>query len=226
MNWSRPFARERLGVAALVAVALAIPAPRGACGLSGQDILTKCAGVYDGVRDYTCRVTVATNFPNVRMPTRTFTVYFKQPDKVKVESGGQLVMVPKDVLLFGDVHRHVRDNSKPVLAGQSTRNGRPVYFLKILPKDGRDPERALVWVWGDTWTLKRTEMWRGDHRVLAADWTHMAVGGFTMPKHVSCAVTGGRLAREGKGTVVVDFASWKINSGLSDSIFAEPSKEK
>jgi outer membrane lipoprotein-sorting protein len=211
-------------LAVLSTLVLAVLAPSQLWAITAAEILTKCAAKYDAVRDYTCMVTVTTDFPNMRMPTRTFTVYFKKPDKVKVESQGQLVMVPRDVLLLGNLHRYLRDQAKTTLAGETAERGRKVFFIKVLPKND-DPNRMLLWVWGDTWTIKKTEVWTGSTKVLAAEWTHLRVGRFYMPKRVLCTVTGGKMAEQGSGTITLDFAKWQVNSGLSDDIFVQqPSK--
>ncbi|MGD9518584.1 MAG: outer membrane lipoprotein carrier protein LolA [Armatimonadota bacterium] len=215
----------RATIAAFAVAVLALMTMPVCWAITGQEILGKSAALYQGVRDYTCRVTVQTDFPKVRMPTRTFTVYFKKPDKVRVESGGQLVMVPRDILLFGNFERHLKDEAKIVLAGTNTRAGRKLYFLKVLPRERGAPDRVLLWIWGDTWTIKRSEIWRRDAKILTADWEHKACGRYLMPLRVVCKVTGGRMAEKGSGTIKVDFAGWKVNSGLADSLFAQESKK-
>jgi hypothetical protein len=85
------------------------------------------------------------------------------------------------------------------------------------------PRKILVWIWGDTWTVKRTEMWAGTTRMMSADWTYSKVKGFYMPSLIRTEFVGGRMgggSGGGKGTVQLTFSGWKINTGLSDKLFA------
>ncbi|MBC7289251.1 MAG: hypothetical protein H5T86_14675, partial [Armatimonadetes bacterium] len=179
-------------VIAVAAVAAAIPCVAGQ--LSAEEILRRSMDIQKGVRDYTCRVTLHFDFPNVRMSKRTLTVYVKKPDKVRVESQGELVILPKDVLLMGNIEKRLEKRARVVLIASGQAAGRPVFALKLIPADPERAERLQIWIWGDTWTLKRTELWQGKNKVMAADWLHTKVSGFWMPSKVVCHVTGGQLA--------------------------------
>ncbi len=206
----------------VVATAVVVAAGKEDAGEpSALEILKRTMAIHDQVRDYTCRITVDLDFPNVRMPKRTFTVYFKKPDKIRIDSQGQLVILPKDILLPGRLSKHVREGAKVVLAGKSVVDGRPVYCIKIIPQKQNRPERIMLWIWGDTWTFKRTVFMRGANPVMTADWQHIRVGDFWMPSKVVCEVTGGEVAHEGKGTITIEFSQWRVNSGLSDDIFKQ-----
>ncbi len=230
----------------VAAVALMVLAVGSAQAITPKQVLDRAMAASAGVKDYTCSVTVKSNIPNMRLPERKVTVYMKRPNKVRVDSGGQMVMVPRDVLLLGNFGRRVEDSAQLILAGTSKVGGRPVYFIKIVPKPreagqqqaskgggrggpggqgGRGgqnlgPRKYLVWIWGDNWVVKRTEMWAGTTRMMSADWTYAKVKGFWLPSVIKSAFSGGRMANGGKGSVQLTFSGWKINTGLSDKIFA------
>lgn len=79
----------------------------------------------------------------------------------------------------------------------------------------------MVWIWGDTWTLKRSQIWVGQNRLMTADWTHTRVKKYWLPSRIAILVEGGEVAQGGKGTVELIFSDWQINVGLDDKIFAE-----
>ncbi len=57
-------------------------------------ILNRLTNQFNKVEDYTARVDISVEMPYFRMPNKTVELYFKQPDKVKVESDG-FAVVPK-----------------------------------------------------------------------------------------------------------------------------------
>lgn len=208
-------------LATCCAGALVLLCVASTAALTGEEVLNKCIAAARAIHDYTCTITVTVDFPNARVPKRTFTLYVKKPDKVRVESHGQLVVVPKDVLLFGNLEKHLRNKSHVVLAGHNTNNGRPVYFVKILSEEPDTDDKLLLWIWGDRWNVKRSELWRGESKLLSVDWTYMPVGKYWLPKRVVCHITGGRMVSEGPGTITAVFSNWRVNTGLPDRIFAD-----
>lgn len=223
---------------------LLLLAAGSAYAITGKQVLDRALAANAGVKDYICTLVVKSNIPNVRLPERKMTVYMKRPDKVRIDSGGQMAMVPRDVLLLGNFARHLRDDAQVILAGQGKSGGRPVYFLKIVPKPGQrapsgpppgasprqgrqgppgwhggQPGKLLVWVWGDTWTVKHSEIWEGQLRRLSVDWAYKKVSGFWLPSRIRTEFTGGPSQEGKKGTVELTFSNWRVNTGLADSIF-------
>jgi outer membrane lipoprotein-sorting protein len=214
--------QARVAVRAIVAGALVLFAWAAlSAELTGRQVLDRTLSIHQGIKDYVCRVRVKTNFPNVRVPERHLKVFAKLPDKLRVESGGEIVIVPRDALLLGNLRKHVTENTRVVLVAQGSQGGRPLYSVKILPTAQGRQERLVAWVWGDTWTLKRTEVWVARNRILAADWTHARVGRYWLPARIFVTVEGGEVAQGGKGTVELVFSDWQVNVGLDDKIFAE-----
>lgn len=190
-------------------------------GLTGRQVLDRTLSIHAGIKDYVCKVRVKTNFPNVRVPERHLKVFAKLPDKLRVESGGEIVIVPRDALLLGNLRKHMTQDTRMVLLSQTSQGGRPVYSVKIIPTEKGRQERLMVWVWGDTWTLKRTQVWVGQNRLVTADWTHTRVQGYWLPARITVTVEGGEVVQGGKGTVELIFSDWQVNVGLEDKIFAE-----
>ncbi|MCX7600035.1 MAG: hypothetical protein N2512_14385 [Armatimonadetes bacterium] len=217
---------QRRAVRALVAAVLCLaaaflPPATSDAGLTGRQVLDRTLSIHQGIKDYVCKVRVKTNFPNVRVPERHLKVFAKLPDKLRVESGGEIVIAPRDALLLGNLRKHITEDTRVVLLGQSREGGRPVYSVKIVPADAKRQERLMVWIWGDTWTLKRSQIWVGQNRLMTADWTHTRVQKYWLPSRIAIVVEGGEVAQGGKGTVELVFSDWQINVGLDDKLFAE-----
>ena len=203
----------------ILAVVLAAAAPATGAALTSREVLRKAQAAYQGVRDYTARVTLTTDIPGLELPVRNFTVYVKRPDLVKVESD-HLVVVPKDVLLFGNLEGELARSGRVSLAGVGREGSQRIYCLKIRPEQAAQRERALLWVEGEHWTLVRSEVWSGGNRLLTVYWKHLKVNGkFWLPGEVSCDVSGGALGGSKPGHLTVTFSDYRVNSGLSDDLF-------
>lgn len=226
-------ALTRVTVLAGLVVLLALPAQ--AAGLTGAEILKRALNLQASVRDYTATIRVTVDLPGVKMPERTARLYYKRPDKVHLESR-DVVMVPKQALVMGELGTALTKESQVVLAGQSRRDGVPYYFLKITPsRDRAVSDRLLVWVRGDRFTVERLEGFVGSQREFAVSWEHQLVAKrYWLARRLVAQVPGRRLRRHhgppepeesrektGPGTVTVQFTDLKVNTGLPDSLFVE-----
>ncbi len=204
---------------AIIALCLIATGPTAAEDLAPREVLARTLALHDGVQDYTAHVRVTTDIPDFDIPVREFTVYIKRPDKVKIESTG-LVIVPKDVLLLGDLKRHLAEAGQVTLAGVNREGSRPLYCLKITPEMAAKRDRLLLWVEDERWTLTKTELWGGANRYLTVYWKHVQVNErFWMPAEVKCEISGGVLRGARPGTITVTFTDYRVNTGLSDELF-------
>ncbi len=62
--------------------------------ISIASILDSLVTQFQKVEDYTVKVKISVNMPRFRMPKKVVKLYFKQPDKVKIEADG-FAVVPK-----------------------------------------------------------------------------------------------------------------------------------
>ena len=203
----------------MVALVLAASGVAGASTPGPQQILNRMQQSYQAIDDYVAEIKVITDIPSFEVPPRSFTVYVKRPDKVKIESDS-LVVIPKDVLLLGNIEGHLAKAGRVILNGVTRRQGRTIYCLKFLPNDPERRDRVLLWVDAERYTLSRTELWTGLNRILTVYWEHTRVDDkYWLPTQVRCEISGGILGAGDPGTVTVSFSGYRINTGLSDELF-------
>jgi len=203
----------------MVALILAASEIAGASTPGPQQILNRMQQSYRAIEDYVAEINVITDIPNFELPSRSFTVYVKRPDKVKIESES-LVVVPKDVLLLGNIEGHLAKAGRVILNGVTRRQGRTIYCLKFFPKDSGRRDRVLLWVDAGRYILSRTELWAGTNRLLTVYWEHAHVDDkYWLPTEAICEISGGILGGGRPGTVTVSFSGYRINTGLSDELF-------
>ncbi len=72
------------------------------CGQSGsptvESILEKLTGQYNLVKDYDVELVVSIDMPKMRMPYKKLKLYFKQPDRIKLETHG-FAVVPRNGIM-------------------------------------------------------------------------------------------------------------------------------
>ncbi len=134
----------RSTVTVILALFLASGGITGAGTLRPQQILNHMQQSYQAIDDYVADIQVITDIPSFAIPPRSFTVYVKRPDKVKIESDS-LVFVPKDVLLLGNIEGHLAEAGRVILNGVTRRQGRTIYCLKFFPNDSNRRDRAMGW---------------------------------------------------------------------------------
>jgi outer membrane lipoprotein-sorting protein len=195
----------------------------GAHAMTPMELVRAAMQVQGQVRDYTATVTVSIEAPNLQIPARTIKVYYKQPDKLHVESQG-LVIIPRDALLMGNLASHLEDNTQASLVGTGTLNGRPVTCVKLTPLDaGPGTGRILLWIDTDRFLLVKTEVWDVAAKVMTITFTHtLAQERYWMPRSIVCDLSARMLDSAGEtARATVTFANYRINTGLSDDIFED-----
>lgn len=191
--------------------------------LTPMQVVQKALQVQQQVNDYTANVTMSLTAPNVQMPARTMKVYYKRPDKVKVESEG-LAIVPRDALLLGNLGAHLESGTRATLVGTGTLEGRPVWCIKLTPLDaGPGSGRVLCWIDSERYLLLRSEVWDAVRKAMTISFSYSFVQGrYWMPQQIACRFSARLLDGSGEEAQAdLRFTNYRVNTGLSDAFFEE-----
>lgn len=213
--------RRWIGGGGAVVALLLVTTPARA--LTAMEMVERALAQTQRVADYTAKVTVTVQAPNLQMPPRTVKVYYKRPDKVHVESEG-IVVLPRDALLMGNLAGHLGEHTIATFNGSGTLGGRPVQCVKLTPRDaGPGTGRVLTWIDRERSLLLKSEVWRGGAKMLTVSFAHTLVAGrYWMPAHIVTEVARGAIRGDDEGgRIELRFSNYRINTGLPDSIFEE-----
>jgi len=190
--------------------------------LTAMEMVERALTATQRVEDYTATVAVAMEAPNINISRRHATVYYKQPDKVHVDSEG-LTIIPRDALLMGNLALHLKDYATASFVAEGEISGRPVHCIKLAPRDlGPASGRVLLWIDNEHYLLLKSEVWRGSKRQLTVRFHYTQVDGYWMPRYIITDVAKGALRdRESEAHIELQFTNYRINTGLPDSIFEE-----
>jgi outer membrane lipoprotein-sorting protein len=190
--------------------------------MTAMEMVERALRVTERVDDYTARVAVAIEAPNINIARRYADVYYKSPDKVHVDSEG-LTIIPRDALLLGNLSLHLKEYATASFVAEGEIAGREVHCIKLAPHDPMPASgRVLLWIDNEHYLLLKSEAWRGGERQLSVRFHYTNVDGYWMPRYIITNVAEGALPnRQGAAHINLQFMNYRINTGLSDRIFQE-----
>ena len=219
--------------------------------LSAEQLFYKLRARVTSIKDYTARVKMNVNVSFMKVPQLQGTLYFKSPDKLKLERAGGLSVLPKGGVTLSMNSLLPEGGVSVIDAGTDVIDGKPVRVIKAVP-DGEGADIVLTKMWVDEAALlvRRAETTTRDNGTVKMDLTFgkyinlalpdravltVDVKEYKMPKGVtmdygtSQAITEDNKQAKGKrrkGTIRVEYLDYKVNTGLSDAIFVEQKKRK
>ncbi len=197
----------------------------------GLKYLENAIAKFDGIKDYVVDVKVHLDLEAVKAPDMEAKVYFKKPDKVKIDSKG-LFFMPRDV---GMINPGKFNPNKFVIevTDTLTYDGDPAVRLLLTPKKDESGRREIVLtIDKKDWLIREISTAPSPGKTASAKITYGEFDGFMMPVKIDVMLDmgkmngqapefgGGRMRmNQMKGTVQVYYSDYKINTGLSDKIF-------
>ena len=225
----------RLSSRLLIAVSLTLDTANSLAGISGEDILKKGDSSFSAVTDYVVDLDVAADVERMNIPKTHAQLYFKQPDKVHIESD-QFAMLPREGLVFSAsklLERFTVDEVHEKITGGST-----LFVLLLRPKDERSRSRNLE-VCIDSALLRPvtivSSLFGG--RTMTAQFSYREYDGIMMPSQMTVQFSTTeadtteqplpldqnspfrRPRAPRSGTITIRYSNYRINTGLSDEIF-------
>jgi len=192
------------------------------------------------VKDYSVEVNIKADIPLIKILPVHAIVYFKQPDKIKVESKG-IAILPRQG--FSDLTRIIRDTTSytAVFTGKEKIGTTLTQIISIIPSvDTGELVLAKLWIdYTRNLVLKSQLTTRSSGTMLIEYFynTQLALGlpdkmiftvdvkKFKIPKVMASDVNTPSKAPKSndkeskKGVIEIDLKNYKINQGLKDAFF-------
>ncbi len=208
---------------------------------------------FNKTNDYQVDVSVKLDMSFIKVPDMSVKVFFKQPDKVKLQSEG-FAMVPKQGLNFSPAQL-LKGDFTTIYVRSETIDNHKIDVVKVIPNsDSSDVILSTLWIDAAESVIRKAETTSkkgGTTKVeLSYDNTKFGLpsqvklffnlGEMQIPPALSNQTTenkesddkGRRRNKaigEGmslKGTVTMNYKNYQINKGIADSFFVEKEKEK
>lgn len=203
-------------------------APAAAGELTAKQILDRAAKPYDAVEDYIVDAKVAVESPSVHVPEMPVKVYFKQPDKLHLESRDGFAVLPKRGVIVGNPLRELMTMSELSVGGSERVLGTDCWVIKGTHlQEGRSVQ-STVWIDKKDWLVRQVYTdpeWGPSVKVKL--WYSKVAKKYWLPRSTAAQIwpppiPGSDSAKEkpGRSTIVhIRFSKYRVNTGLGDEIF-------
>ena len=194
---------------------------------------------YAGLKDYTANVMVHFDIETFKAPDMEAKLYYKAPDKMKVESK-RVFFFPKEGGYFNPSLFKKEDFEIKIL-GRLTSDGGKAVTLKLTPqKAKRNIQEFVLTIDTDRNLIREMGVTQFDGREIKAVIDYGKFDGFELPVHIRLKLDIPSFETEGPkefdqlvqkpkrvtGSIEITYSNYRVNSGLSDEIFkeSEPSR--
>jgi hypothetical protein len=225
----------------LVLVLLFASVNLGAQTNDADAILKKAKDKYALIKDYQADVTIKIDIDFVKIPIKKAKVYFKQPDKVKFETNG-FIMMHKKAMNFS-IDNFIKGNVTTLYVKQEVIDKYAVHKIKIIPNDeNSDMIITSLWIDVATFAIRKVEHHSKTTGSFVMTMAYARTD-FNLPDVMNIQFDAGKNAlpipfddpaekaksmgkkKATKGGVTLTYRNFKVNQGVSDAIFLEKKKK-
>ncbi|NNG26553.1 MAG: hypothetical protein HKM87_03440 [Ignavibacteriaceae bacterium] len=206
------------------------------------EILNNVIKAFEEIEDYVVDVNIRVDVAFLKVPDANAKIYFKQPDKVHMESEG-FALLPKQGMNFSPLG-FLKTDYTALYDKEVELNGTNVSVVKVIPLEERsDVILSTFWIDQSTNRIIKVESSRRPSGTFTIDLTYPDnEADFLLPLsmvftfaiediHFPRGTTGDSDSKDnnedeknGKdktGKVFINYSNYKINAGLSDEIFED-----
>ncbi len=210
-----------------------------------QKLLDAVVHKFNKVKDYEADITVKVDISFLKVPPTKAKIFFKQPDKVKLDSKG-FAMLPKQSINFSPVEL-LNGNYNAFYVKSETMDNRKLEVIKIIPNsDSLDIILSTLWIDEAQSLIRKVETTgkRTGTTVINLDYENLAyslpskvtfsfnLGNMNLPKQLQQTQEKSERKDEEhnrrqslSGSVILTYSNYKVNKGISDSFFEEKEKK-
>lgn len=209
---------------------------------AADDILIKVISTVEGISDFTVAIEAEIQMERVQIPKMKATMFFKKPDKLHFNSDGFLA-IPREGMVLNPALFRERYTVNSMF--QDTIRGIQNWKLILNAKDHKSQKRDIIlWINPENWTISKLETIPYEGRVIVVNFFYM----FIQEKYWLVSKMEARFTSESEspafdtlplaeqqsevmqrtiprsGVITISYSDYKINTGLSDEIFARKEK--
>jgi hypothetical protein len=206
---------------------------------SPNQIINTVNSRFAKVNDYQADVTISCNIPFIIIEPITAKVFYKKPDKFKVKSTGILIL-PKQQANF--LLKALADTNSytAVKTGEELINKVSTSVISIIPHTDTDLVLGKFWIYAEKGLILKSQLTTKSQGTILVEESYGAQASFGLPDQMIFTVETGKFkipkalaadlnrpsnqnttTNNTTGTIILDFANYIVNKGVSDEIFRE-----
>jgi hypothetical protein len=205
------------------------------------DLVNKVRAKLDQVNDYIAEGSLKTDVSFIKAPMGKVKVYFKKPDKFKLQKKGGISILPKGGVSINMSSIAITNNFMAIAAGESIVDGIKTRVVKLLPTDeNSDIILSTLYIDEPNQLVHKavtTTKENGTYEITMTYGKYSSYGlpdkvifsfntkDYKLPKGVTLEFDEGEKAsdldklKNRKGKVEIKYTSYIINKGVDDSVF-------
>ncbi|GEM_PF-1921889 len=207
-------------------------------------IIEKVKENFDLIQDYSAQVKIKVDFPDAVIPEINARIYYKKPDKIKVDSDNFLI-IPKQSIKFAP-DAIFQKNFTSFLTDETELDKVKHFTIRIIPEDQSGGEFITIFVNSKNYTIKKISVLSARTGKVDIEFFYKLIENrFWLPERIEAFLEtkGIRFSRLRKmqkenqeqsenksenkiGKLTIEYFNFAVNKGLDDSIFNESSERK
>lgn len=224
----------------LILLFIAVTSIDGEAQLAGE-LMKKVKERLDKVNDYEARGKMRMNIVFLKAPVADVKVYYKKPDKLKINNESGISLIPKGSvnINIGNIIGNI-DASDIIDAGKDDKTG--LRIIKLLPKDeNADMVLSTLYIDEKKLLVKKAKTTTKENGTYELEMTYGKYAEYGLADKVICSFNtkdyklpkgvtfdyddGSKKqadqgkAKDGKGIVEITYSEYIINKGVPDSVF-------
>jgi outer membrane lipoprotein-sorting protein len=212
-----------------------------------DEIINKVITNFSKVQDYQVDVNVKVDVDFLKVPETKAVIYFKQPDKIHLEAEG-FALLPKDGLDFSPSFLAKKDYTA-IYEQDVDLEGFKTSIIKIIPVgDQGNIILSTLWIDQSKQMIRKVESTTKTNGTFTINFSYENKSGYPLPSKIIFSFNidernlpksltedpdqekpkkrKSKMSGLTKGKVTISYNNYKVNKGLSDSIFQEQIKTK
>jgi outer membrane lipoprotein-sorting protein len=213
---------------------------------NADEIINKVKEKFESVKDYKVDLKIEVDMEFLRIPKVSAKVYFKQPDKMKMDSK-DFAVLPKEGINFSPINM-LNKNFTSIFVKEDTLQNSIVDVVKIIPlSDSSNVILTTLWIDSQNNVIRKVETTTKNRGTLIANLTYDKSLNYGLPSEMNFIFNVetpelpemmemdaggvkkplGKASKNLAGKIKVIYSNYEVNKGIDDSFFEnEKDKEK
>lgn len=199
-------------------------------------IIEKVKANYEIISDYSVEIKGKVDFPDAVIPELKAKIFFKKPDKIKVESDNFMI-IPKQSIKFYPEIINDKDYSSLML-GEVEIDNEKHFIIKLISNNLEIEEVVTIWVNARNFTIRKMNLIGSRIGKVEIQFFYKLFDAkYWLPEKMTATFEANKLRfprmrrfdknqkensdKSQEGKILIQYYNYQVNKGLEDKIFEE-----